>query len=100
VSLCGDNSADAITINAPIDTFEGFSIKQKINKWRAAVTVVSASVSFTNCKVRAVTLILIKDEGSVELSKSVVKARVCPALNLIGHGRVVASDWIFQNGRR
>jgi hypothetical protein len=78
-------------------TFEGFSIKQKINKSRAAVTVVSGAVSFTNCKVRVevVTSMLIGARAYVWLSKSVMKGRACPALNLMGRV-VVASGCVFS----
>jgi nitrous oxidase accessory protein NosD len=65
VSLRGDASGETVVINAPIVTFEGFSIKQKINTSRAAVTVQSGAAVFTNCSVRsrAVASLLLKGDS-------------------------------------
>jgi parallel beta-helix repeat protein len=101
VSLRGGAAAEALLINAPVVTFEGFSIKQKINPSRAAVAVLGGAVSFTNCSLRSpmVAALLLKEDAQVRLTACAVKAGACPAVNLTGRAQVAAAGCVFSHSR-
>jgi hypothetical protein len=103
-SLRGDGSAETLVIDVlegKTVTFRGLSIKQKINKAKAAATVVSGAVSFDNCVVRSIGVasVTVKGNAKLQLVRCAVKAASSPGLNMMEASQVNAVGCVFSDSK-